>query len=209
MPADRDDFHQTRLWRLEDDLEGTSQDYETRASGVEAENTIEEPLQQPPGQISFDTEKSMYTYTGYVLEEGQYVQKTWSFTCDEIDVWPSEDASRVCAMVDRVGRDAKRQTEIRRYGKRSWHSPFRPESAAGQGLDYVFRHDVDLVAATYPYVESLYETDPAWADQWTGAMFSAYKAYVRLRDIEPFLKLLREVGIPPDVFGIDADGKGG
>ena len=56
-----------------------------------------------------------------------------------------------------------RQAEIRRYGKRAWHSPYRPEDAAMQGLDWIFRHDAELVWACYPYVTGFYAADAATA----------------------------------------------
>lgn len=154
-----------------------------------------EPV-QPEGELTFDGHT--YFYRGYVLEAGAYVRKTCSFTCDELDIYPGEPLRCVCAMVDCVGRDAGRQAEIRRFGKRVWHSPYRPEGAAGQGLDYIFRHDVSLVVACHPYVTGLYAAEPDRADRWTVAMYTAYRAYALYRESEDVVCLLQDAGIPPD-----------
>jgi len=153
---------------------------------------------QPPGEIAFDGSRT-YSYTGYVLEDGAYVRKRARFTCDELDIYPSEPLWRVCASVDAVGRDEGRQAEIKRYGKRAWHSPYRQQDAAMQGLDWIFRHDVELVWACSPYVVGFYAGDAATADRWTRAMYDAYQAFVLHRQRETLLRLLQEVGIPPQV----------
>ena len=155
------------------------------------------PGSQPAGELTFDGHT--YHYRGYVLEGSRYVRKTSSFTCDEVYIYPSEPVWRVCAMVDSVGRDAARQAEIRRYGKRAWHSPYRPQDAAIQGLDWIFRHDAELVWACYPYVTGFYAADAATADRWTRAMYDAYKAFALHHEREALLRLLQEVGIPPQV----------
>ncbi len=159
---------------------------------------------QPEGEVAFDGQ-STYTYTGYVLEDGQYVRRSFRFTCDELDIYPSEPPWRVCAMVDRVGRDEKRQAEIKRYGKRAWHSPYRQEEAAMQGLDYIFRHDADLVWACLPYVQGFYQKDAAAADRWTMACYDAYRAFALYQQREPLLRLLAEATIPPSVLGLFPD----
>lgn len=158
---------------------------------------------QPEGEIAFDGHT--YSYRGYVLEGGAYVRKTFRFTCDELDIYPSEPLWRVRAMVDAVGRDEGRQAEIRRYGKRAWHSPYRTQDAAAQGLDYILRHDVDLVAACYPYAEGFYAGDAAAADRWTMACYDAYKAFVRRGEREALLRLLTETGIPTSALVLDPD----
>jgi len=155
-------------------------------------------LTQPEGEITFDGQGT-YTYTGYVLEGGVYVQRRFTFTPDELDISPSESLWRVCAMVDSVGRDPVRQAEIKRYGKRTWHTPYRPQTAAMQGLDWIFRHDVELVCACLPYVEALYGADAAFADRWTVGMYEAYRAFALHRQHAPLLRLLQEAGIPPQV----------
>jgi hypothetical protein len=155
--------------------------------------------EQPRGEITFDG--STYHYTGYALEEGRYVRRQARFTPDELDIYASEPLWRVCASVDRAGRDAGRQAEIKRYGKRVWHSPYRQQDVAMQGLDYIFRHDVDKVAACYPYAVALYGGDAALADRWTAAMFDAYKSYALHGNRQPLCRLLAEAGIPLAVLG--------
>jgi hypothetical protein len=154
-------------------------------------------LTQPEGEITFDS--LTYSYRGYVLEGGAYVRRTFTFTPDEVYIYPSEPLWRVRAMVDSVGRDAGRQAEIKRYGKRAWHSPYRPQDAAMQGLDWVFRHDVERVSACYPYATGFYAADAAEADRWTVAMYDAYKAFALHKERAALLRLLQEVGIPPQV----------
>lgn len=153
---------------------------------------------QPQGDIASDDQGS-YTYTGYVLDGGVYMRRQFRFTADELDIFPDEPLARVCAMVDHVGRDERRQAEIKRYGKRAWHSPYRPEDAATQGLDYIFRHDVELVAACLPCVRGFYAADPAQADRWTAACYAAYRAFVLRHERASLLHLLAEAGIPPQV----------
>nr|MBF6592324.1 hypothetical protein [Ktedonobacterales bacterium] len=97
------------------------------------------PSKQPEGRIEYDGAR--YRYHGFILTDGVFVPKHCAFTPDEAGVLPGCDPDRVRAMLDCVGRDAKRQEEIRRFGMLAWHSPYRPESAAEQALDYIFRHD--------------------------------------------------------------------
>lgn len=212
MPVDPKDLQQNTLWTLEDDFEGISTQNsgrkvpeiarEEHSAGWGAEIVVEERQAQPESEIAFDGECA-YTYTGYVLEEGQYRRVTASFTCAEIGVYPQEDPARVRAMVDAVGLDAGRQEEIKRYGKRVWHTPYRPQDAALQGLDYVFRHDVDLVAACYPYALPFYADDAATADRWTEQMYNAYKAFALRGEREALLRLLAEAGISPAALAFD------
>jgi len=159
---------------------------------------------QPEGDLAFDGQ-STYTYTGYVLEDGQYVQRSFRFTCEELDIYPSEELGRVCAMVDRVGRDEKRQAEIKRFGRRAWHSPYQPSEAAVQGLDYIFRHDVGRVRACLSYVQGFYQKDAAAADRWTMACYDAYRAFALHQEREPLLRLLAEVEVPLALLGLDTD----
>jgi hypothetical protein len=223
VTVNRKELQQNQLWTLEDDFEGrstpsavTQQEQQAQATPdadqkvvrgaepavVEQPAEAERQPEQPSSEISFDGVK--YTYTGYVLgEDGQYQRVTVSFTCAEIDVYPSEDPERVRAMVDAVGRDAGRQAEIKRFGKRVWHTPYRSQVVALQGLDYVLRHDVDLVAACYPHVVGFYAADAASADRWTMAMYDAYKAFVRRGEREALLRLLAEAGIPPATLHIE------
>jgi len=213
VPADSDGLlHQTSLWTLEDDFEGVSAQQPPPKEAPPAQSlpvadkpgASDERNGQPEGSIAFDGQGT-YTYTGYVLEGGAYVRKTVSFTCDEVYIYPSEPVWRVCAMVDSVGRDAARQAEIKRYGKRAWHSPYRPEDAAMQGLDWIFRHDVELVWACYPYALGFYAADAATADRWTRAMYAAYKAYALHHEREALLRLLAEAEIPASLLGLDPD----
>ena len=155
---------------------------------------------EPRGEITFDGQA--YSYTGYVLEEGRYARRQARFTPDELDIYPSEPLWRVCAMVDSVGRDGRRQAEIKRYGRRVWHSCYRPQDAAMQGLDYVFRHDVDLLLGCYPYVLPLYAADAASADRWTVAMYDAYRLYALHGSRQRLCRLLEEAGIPPSLLGM-------
>lgn len=211
MPADSDGLQQTSLWTLEDDFEGRSTQtaLPEEAPAVDLPVAASPPAQderneQPPGEIDFDGQGT-YTYTGYVLEAGVYVSKACSFTADELGIYPSEPLWRVCAMVDRVGRDEARQAEIKRFGKRIWHSPYRPQDAAMQGLDWIFRHDVDLVAACYLYAVGFYAADAAQADRWTVACYAAYRAYALRNEREALLRLLAEAEIPPSALGLDPD----
>ena len=215
MPANEDGLQQTTLWTLEDDFEGRSTpgaDRSQRANGhdqasipvaLDAAAVREERNEQPPGELGFDGHT--YTYTGYVLEEGRYVRRQARFTPDELDIYASEPLWRVCASVDRAGRDAGRQAEIRRFGKRVWHSPYRQQDVSLQGLDYIFRHDVDKVAACYPYAVALYGGDAALADRWTAAMFDAYKSYALHGSRQPLCRLLGEADIPLAILGIGSD----
>jgi hypothetical protein len=213
VPADSDGLHQTSLWTLEDDFEGVSTQAGQPSKQAPAEEELpaadkpeafDERRGQPEGEIAFDGSRT-YSYMGYVLEGGAYVRKSARFTCDELDIYPSEPLWRVCASVDAVGRDAGRQAEIKRYGRRAWHSPYRQQDAPMQGLDWVFRHDVDLVAACYPYVTGFYAADAASADRWTRAMYDAYKAFALHKERAALLRLLAEAEIPASLMGLDPD----
>lgn len=211
MPGRKDGLQQTALWFPEDDLkrvfvQETMQE-KKRTKPLKVEDILEaskEQNEQPPGDIASDG-AGTFTYTGYILEDGKYICKTFTFTCHEGGVYPNESLDRVCAMLDRVGRDEVRQEEIRRFGKRIWHSPYRPEAAALQGLDYIFRHDVGLVAKFSPYVSAFYAADSYQADRWTCAMYNAYRifAFRPEQGILQLLLLLREVGASPEMIEID------
>jgi len=209
VPADSDGLQRTSLWTLEDDFEGVStQSEQPKAAPAEQLPVVAKPEAfderkgQPPGEIAFDGSRT-YSYTGYVLEGGAYVRKSARFTCDELDIYPSEPLWRVCASVDAVGRDSGRQAEIKRYGKRTWHSPYRQQDAAMQGLDWIFRHDVELVWACSPYVEGFYAGDAASADRWTMACYDAYQAFVLHQQRATLLRLLAEAEIPTSILGLD------
>ncbi len=155
--------------------------------------------EQPSGTISFDGVR--YRYAGFVIDsavagEDRYVTKSYVFTPDEALLEASCDPKRVCAMLDTVGHDRLRQREIALYGQRVWHSPYRPESAASQGLDFAFGHDVALVARALSYVEAFYQASPAEADTWTRELRRAYIAYCRWRDKQELFRVLASRGIP-------------
>jgi hypothetical protein len=138
------------------------------------------PETQPEEYVIFDGER--YHYTGFVLFEGRYHPKKVMFTPEEAGVFPDCALDRVCAMVDTVGRSESRQQKIARFGQRSWHSPYRTESSANQGIDYIFRHDAELVALILPAVHLLYATSAAYADQWTERMYQAYARWCTFRE---------------------------
>jgi hypothetical protein len=150
------------------------------------------PETQPEGHVIFDGER--YHYTGFVLCEGRYHPKKVMFTPEEAGVFPDCALDRVCAMLDRVGRDEVRQQEIARFGQRSWHSPYRPEAAALQGLDYIFRHDAELIGLILPTVHLLYATSAAYADQWTERMCQAYARWCTYQESELLQRLMVEGG---------------
>jgi hypothetical protein len=171
----------------------------TQQSMPVADQEKEAVGEQPESEIAFDG-MMRYAYTGYVLEEnGQYRRVTVSFTCEEIGVYATEDLERVRAMVDRVGRDAGRQAEIRRYGKRAWHTPYRPEKAYEQALDWALGHDVPLAARIAPYVAQLFQEDPSKADQWTRELRVAFLE--RGGDPARFKRLLARAGVPERCLG--------
>ena len=214
MPADSDGLTQRSLWTLEDDFEGRSTEThepqeETPAAEppvVRKPEAFDDRNGQPEGEIAFDGQGT-YTYTGYVLDGGAYVQRRCTFTADELDIYPSEPLWRVCAMVDSVGRDPVRQAEIKRYGKRPWHTPYRPQAAAMQGLDWIFRHDVELICTCLPYVAGFYAGDAAAADRWTRGMYDAYEAFALYKEREALLRLLAEAEIPASLLGLGPDGQ--
>lgn len=165
-----------------------------RASGTTGTQT-----RQAPGTIVFDGVS--YQYTGFVLDiaapgADRYVPKTCVFSPDDAGVEPSCDPERVCAMLDKVGRDRQRQREIHLYGKRIWHSLYRPESAAHQALDFAFGHDIALVARYVVSLEEFYQTSPADADVWTLELWDAYSVYCRRHDKQRLEQLLVSRGIP-------------
>jgi len=203
VPGELNGLQRTSLWGLEDDgAEGATR--VTEAAQVAVSHAIGgQRLEQPPGEIDSDGTVGTYSYTGYVLEGRGYVRKTLRFTCEEAGVYASEPSWRVCAMLDLVGRDEARQEEIRKFGKRVWHSPYRPEGAALQGLDYIFRHDVELVSACHPSAVPFYAAERERVDRWTGAMYDAYKAYLLLREGAALRRLLAEAAIPPALMGIN------
>jgi hypothetical protein len=211
VPADSNSLQQQSLWTLEDDFEGRSTDTQQQEQAPAEEPPLvgrppsgDERNGQPEGDLAFDGQGT-YTYTGYVLDGGRFVRKTCTLSCDELGVYPTESRERVCAMVDRVGRDPVRQEEVRRFGKRAWHCPYRPEDAAVQGLDYIFGHDAGRVAACYPYVAGFYASDAAAADRWTLACYDAYRAFVLQHERAALLRLLAEAEVPLALFGLDPD----
>lgn len=130
-----------------------------------------------------------------VTFDGQrYTYRGLTFTVQEAGVYPSCPLERIQAMVDATLADPARRLEIRRYGRRPWHSIVRPERAASQALDYAFGHNIALVALCIPHVSDLFEEDPARADAWTMEVRSAYAC--RLRDRDLLLRQLRQAGIP-------------
>lgn len=180
----RDDWQQPVLFC---DQEESSR----RASG--------DATEQVPGTIAFDGRE--YRYTGFVLDsavpgEDHYVQKTFVCSPDDAGVEPSCDPERVCAMLDAVGQDRERQREIAPYGKRIWHSLYRPESAAQQALDFTFGHDIALVARYMAFIEEFYQTSPAAADAWTLDLRQAYSIYRRRHDKQRLEQLLASRGVP-------------
>lgn len=158
--------------------------------------------QWAPGTITFDGRE--YRYTGFVLDLAApgadcYLPKTFVFSPDDAGVEPACDPERVCAMLDKVGRDRKRQQEIATYGRRIWHSPYRPEGVAQQALDFAFWHDIALVAKVLPYVHAFYQSLPAEADVWTCELKHAYSAYCRWYEQQELVRLLSSRGVPASV----------
>jgi hypothetical protein len=158
-----------------------------------------------PGTIAFDGRE--YRYAGFILDiatpgADRFLPKTFVCSPDDavlVDVLSRAVAyhvKRVCAMLDKVGRDRQRQREVHLYGKRIWHSPYRPESAAQQALDFAFGHDIALVARYMAFIEGFYQTAPAAADAWTLELRQAYSIYRRWHDKQRLKQLLASRGVP-------------
>jgi len=154
---------------------------------------------QTPGMIVFDG--SVYRYTGLVLDvtmEEPECYRRISCVCtpEGIGVDPVCEPDRVRSMLDAVGASRQRQREIRVYGKRPWHSPWRPEPACEQALDWAFSHDVPLVAMLVPAVAPLFREDPVTADTWIRDLKQAY----RTRRFEParLRQVLERVCLSPE-----------
>jgi hypothetical protein len=164
----------------------------------------EYPTLQPLGTITFDG--VYYRYTGFVLDvsmtDGQvrYIRRSCVCTPDEIGVNSSCEPDRVRAMCDTVGANRERQLEIQLFGKRVWHSPWRPEHSWEQGLDWALGHEVELVARLAPLIEPLFRKNPALADTWIQELRRAY--LVRRSEPERLHRVLLRASIPPE--GIDA-----
>ncbi len=131
----------------------------------------------------------------------RYTYRSLVFTVQEAGVYPSCPLDRIQAMVDATLADEKRREEIRRYGRRLWHSIVRPERAASQALDYAFGHDVQLCARFLPYVSHLFEANPVRADAWTLELRRAYVASLSsAASRETLYRLLREAGVPAELL---------
>ena len=147
--------------------------------------------EQPEGTLSFDGR--FYVYDGYALVGDLYVKRHLTFMPDEAGVLADCELDRVRLMVDDVCRDADRQREITRFGKRIWHSRVRPERAVVQALDYAFAHDSVQVNLYLSCAEHLFANDPVRADTWTGELRRAYMQ--RKMNADPLRRLVEEAGV--------------
>jgi hypothetical protein len=155
-------------------------------------------VEQAPGTIVFDG--SVFRYTGYVLDTEGESERFRPIACvctaEELLVDPQCDPDRIRCMLDAVGASRQRQKEIRLYGKRVWHSPWRTEPAWEQALDWAFGHDVPLVATLAPAAASLFREDPVTADTWIRDLKQAY----RIHRFEParLQQVLERIHLSPE-----------
>lgn len=143
-------------------------------------------------------ENRLFHYRGYVLDlvgEGAwYLPYEVTFTPAEVDCEETCLPDRIAAMVDLVGRDRVRQEEIARYGRRKWHSPYRPESAPCQALDFAFLHLVQVVEVCLPATTRFFATTSVQrVDSWVEEITSACQQW--WYEEERLLLLLAEAGV--------------
>jgi len=134
-----------------------------------------------------------YSYDGYFVDGDHYIPCHVSFTAQEASLLPGCDLERVRVMIDATGRDSIRQSEIRMYGKRIWHSIVRPERACVQALDWALSHYEARVAYMLPFSEPLFRDDPVQADIWIWEVRTAYQMWCK-GDREPLTRLLLKLG---------------
>jgi hypothetical protein len=162
--------------------------------------TSEYPTQQPMGTITFDG--VYYKYTGFVIDtsitdgQARFIRRSCLCTPDDIGVESSCEPDRVRAMFDTVGANRERQLEVQIFGKRVWHSPWRPEYSWEQGLDWALGHEVTLVARLAPVIKPLFRNNPALADAWIRELRRAYLAC--RSDTERLYHVLLRASIPSE-----------
>jgi hypothetical protein len=113
------------------------------------------PLWQSTSHANDDNRQAKPDSSTVTLDGQRYTYRGLTFTVQEAGVFSSCPLERIQAMVDATLADPVRQAEIRRYGRRVWHSIVRPERAATQALDYAFGHNVALAALCASHVSHL------------------------------------------------------
>lgn len=159
--------------------------------GQQREAQAQRRTEQELGCLTFDGDR--YTYDGYIVDGDHYIPCHVSFTAHEAGLLPGCDLERVRVMIDTTGRDPIRQSEIRIYGKRIWHSMVRPERAYVQALDWALSHYEARVAYMLPFSEPLFRDDPVQADIWIWEVRTAYQMWCK-GDREPLTRLLLKLG---------------
>jgi hypothetical protein len=147
------------------------------APNAKPDNTLIFAVEQAPGTIVVDG--SVFRYTGYVLDTEGESERFRPIACvctaEELLVDPQCDPDRIRCMLDAVGASIQRQKEIRLYGKRVWHSPWRPEPAWEQALDWAFAHDVAVIRVLSNQAKAFFlRVDPATGDTWIHEVRLAY-----------------------------------
>jgi hypothetical protein len=168
-------------------------------------------MEQPRGTLTYDN--GLFVYEGFALDLEKagtgYIPIAHLLSAEEAGVIVEQDESnleslldRVCAMLDLVGRDRQRQMEIRRFGARTWHSPYRPEYLTSQALDFAFyHHHVHRIARLLRLVDSFFqEAEVDEVDAWTRELQRAYRLYRGSdHDATALMRVLAKRGIPAQV----------